>query len=34
MAAFCLLTRQSPEVYHRLTRLERDAFIEVASRRK
>jgi hypothetical protein len=31
MAAFCLLTRQTPEVYRSLTRLERDEFVRLAS---
>lgn len=30
MAAWCLLARQTPDVYMRLTALERDAFVEEA----
>lgn len=34
MAAFCLLTGQTPAVYTQLTRLEREAFIKLATSRK
>lgn len=34
MAAFCLLTGQSPETYMQLTRRERAAFIRVATSKK
>lgn len=34
MAAFCLMTGQSPAVYTQLTRLEREAFIRLASRKR
>lgn len=33
MAAWCLLTGQSPEVYKSLPRLERSAFVTVRMRR-
>jgi hypothetical protein len=33
MAAWCLLTRQAPGVYMELTRLERQAFVDVATRK-
>ena len=31
MAAFCLLTRQTPDVYRALTVVERNEFIRLAS---
>jgi hypothetical protein len=34
MAAFCLLTGQTPAVYRELTRLERDEFVRLASKRR
>lgn len=33
MAAWCLLTAQSPKTYMQLTRLERNAFVDVATRK-
>lgn len=33
MASFCLLTGISPESYLALTRIERDAFVRIASRK-
>lgn len=34
MAGFCLLTGQSPATYRQLNQLERQAFIDVATRRR
>mgnify|MGYP003373323858 CR=1 FL=1 len=34
MAAWCLTARQTPDVWRALTRLERDAFINVANRKQ
>jgi len=33
LAAFCLLTHQTPEVYRSLTRMQRNEFTRLASRR-
>ena len=32
LAAFCVFTGQSPDVYRSLTRVERDAFIDLAAK--
>jgi hypothetical protein len=34
MAAFCLLTGVQPSEYPHLTRVERDAFIELSSKKR
>jgi len=33
MAAWCLATRQSPEVYKSLTQVERNAFVNIINQR-
>ena len=34
MAAWCLVTSQSPQTYKSLSRVERDVFLDLAQRRR